>query len=82
MVSSIKVNNSNISGKCNVFIFPNLDAANIAYKIAERMAGAVAIGPILAGLKKPANDVSRGCGFQDIVNVIAITNIQAHIGMS
>ena len=82
LVSSIKVNNSNISGKCNVFIFPNLDAANIAYKIAERMAGAVAIGPILDGLKKPANDVSRGCGFQDIVNVIAITNIQAHLGMS
>ena len=56
LVSSIKVNKSKISGKCNVFIFPNLDAANIAYKIAERMAGAVAIGPILDGLKKPAND--------------------------
>ena len=68
--------------KLNVFIFPNLDTANIAYKIAERMAGAVAIGPILDGLKKPANDVSRGCNYKDIVNVIAITNIQAQLGMS
>lgn len=82
LVSKIKANNSNLSGKCNVLIFPNLDSANIAYKIAERMAGAIAIGPILDGLKKPANDVSRGCSFQDIVNVIAITNIQAELGMS
>ena len=82
LVADIKSNNSKISGSCNVFIFPNLDTANIAYKIAERMAGAVAIGPILDGLKKPANDVSRGCNYKDIVNVIAITNIQAHLGMS
>lgn len=82
LVSDLKVSNSEISGRCNVLIFPNLDSANIAYKIAERMAGAVAIGPILDGLKKPANDVSRGCNFHDIVNVIAITNIQAHLGMS
>ena len=81
-VADIKVNNSEISGNCNVLIFPSLDAANIAYKIAERMAGAVAIGPILDGLKKPANDVSRGCNYMDIVNVIAITNIQAHLGVS
>ena len=82
LVANKKANNSQISGGCNVFIFPNLDTANIAYKIAERMAGAVAIGPILDGLKKPANDVSRGCHYKDIVNVIAITNIQAHLGMS
>ena len=82
LVADIKSNNSKISGSCNVFIFPNLDTANIAYKIAERMAGAVAIGPILDGLKKPANDVSRGCNYKDIVNVIAITNIQAQLGMS
>ena len=82
LVADIKSNNSKISGSCNVFIFPNLDTANIAYKIAERMAGAVAIGPILDGLKKPANDVSRGCNHKDIVNVIAITNIQAQLGMS
>ena len=81
-VANIKSNNSEISGNCNVLIFPNLDTANIAYKIAERMAGAVAIGPILDGLKKPANDVSRGCNYMDIVNVIAITNIQSHLGMS
>jgi len=82
LVADIKSNNSKISGSCNVFIFPNLDTANIAYKIAERMAGAVAIGPILDGLKKPANDVSRGCNYKDIVNVIAITNIQAQLGTS
>ena len=76
-IAEIKAQDSKLAGTSNVFIFPNLETGNIAYKITERMAGAVAIGPILDGLNKPANDVSRGCSTQDIVNVIAITNIQA-----
>ena len=79
-VAETKMHGSDVAGHATVFIFPDLNTGNNTYKAVQRSVGAVAVGPVLQGLKHPVNDLSRGCKIPDIVNTVAITAIQAQAG--
>jgi phosphate acetyltransferase len=79
-VAKTKLPGSEVAGRATVFIFPDLNTGNNTYKAVQRSADAVAVGPVLQGLNKPVNDLSRGCTITDIVNTVAITAIQAQGG--
>jgi phosphate acetyltransferase len=76
-VAAAKLRDSDVAGRATVFIFPDLNTGNNTYKAVQRSAGAIAVGPVLQGLRKPVNDLSRGALVNDIVNTVAITAIQA-----
>ncbi|MDE5581863.1 MAG: phosphate acetyltransferase [Treponemataceae bacterium] len=76
-VGALKAPGSEVAGHANVFVFPNINAGNIGYKIAQRMGGWMAIGPVCQGFAKPLNDLSRGCNVDDIVATVAVTALQA-----
>ncbi|MCY4152655.1 MAG: phosphate acyltransferase [Aestuariivita sp.] len=81
-VGERKTSGSDVAGQANVMIFPNLDAGNICYKITQHLGGYTAVGPVLQGLAKPANDLSRGCTAAEVKEIIAVTVLQARHGLS